>query len=68
MQALNPRLDHRIFERGAHKRIPIRYRAECSPMCALWAPKGGDHLAGGWIDDRVPVDDDGRDRLVAVSH
>ena len=25
-------------------------------------------LAGGWVDDGVPVHDDGWDRLVAVSH
>ena len=52
----------------SRKGIPIRYRADFSPMYALWAPKGGDHLAGGWIDDWHPVDDDGRYRLVAVSH
>jgi hypothetical protein len=34
----------------------------------LSGPKGGYHLAGGWIDDRAPVDYDGGDRLVAVSH
>jgi hypothetical protein len=27
----------------------------CSPMQALSGPKGGYHLAGGWVDDGVPV-------------
>lgn len=31
-------------------------------------PEGGHHLAGGRIDDGVPVDYDGWDRLVAISH
>jgi len=38
------------------------------PIYALFATKGGYHLAGGWVDDGVPVDDDGRDGLVALSH
>ena len=37
-------------------------------MQALSGPKGGYHLAGGWVDDGVPVYYDGWDRLVAVSH
>jgi len=37
-------------------------------MHALSGAKGGYHLAGGWVDDGVPVHDDGWDRLVAVSH
>ena len=50
-------------------RIPVRYvRADCFPIYVLWTPKAGDHLAGGWIDEWLPVDDDGRYRLVAVSH
>ena len=39
-----------------------------SPMHALADPKGGHHLAGGWVDDGVPIDYDGWDHLVAVSH
>jgi hypothetical protein len=35
---------------------------------ALPGPKGAYHLAGGWVDDGVPVYYDGWDRLVAVSH
>jgi hypothetical protein len=34
----------------------------------LSSPKGGYHLAGGWVDDGVPVYDDGWDRLVATGH
>jgi hypothetical membrane protein len=34
----------------------------------LSSPQGGDHLAGGWVDDGVPVNDDRRDRLVAIGH
>ncbi len=37
-------------------------------MYALADPKGGYHLAGGWVDEGVPIDYDGWDRLVAVSH
>jgi hypothetical protein len=32
---------------------------------ALSGPKGGYHLAGGWVDDGVPVHYDGWDRLVS---
>jgi hypothetical protein len=37
-------------------------------MHALSGPKGGYHLAGGWVDEGVPVYYYGWDRLVAVSH
>jgi hypothetical protein len=33
-----------------------------SPMHALAGPDGGDYLAGGWVDDGVPVDHHGWDR------
>lgn len=35
---------------------------------ALSGPEGGYHLAGGWVDHGVPVDDDGWHRLVAIGH
>jgi hypothetical protein len=34
-------------------------------MHALSGAKGGYHLAGGWVDDGVPVHYDGWDRLVS---
>src|SRR6266852_1811484 len=50
---------------------PAALNAWASPLAdprALSGSKGAYHLAGGWVDDGVPVNCDGWDRLVAVSH